>query len=84
MYACELGGSFAGGSPCLALRNGLSLCFHKVKLFLLQNLSCQILQISENNITTGLGCSQDCANGAEAKRRPHFLHTQAFPGNEAL
>ena len=66
------------------LRNGLSLCFHKVKLFLLQNLSCQILQISENNITTGLGCSQDCANGAEAKRRPYFLHTQAFPGNEAL
>ena len=60
------------------LRNGLSLCFHKVKLFLLQNLSCQILQISENNITTGLGCSQDCANGAEAKRRPlkHFLGTK--------
>ena len=25
MYACELGGSFAGGSPCLAVDHG-SLC----------------------------------------------------------
>lgn len=50
------------------LRNGLSLCFHKVKLFLLQNLSCQILQISENNITTGLGCSQDCAKWCGGKK----------------
>lgn len=67
---------------CLT-RNGLSLCFHKVNLFFWR-LSCQIMQISESNITTGLGCSQDCANGVEAKRWPHFLHTQALPGNEAL
>ena len=47
--------------------------FH-VNLFLLQNLSCQNTANQREEIATGLGCSQDCANDEAAKRRPDFLY----------